>query len=197
MTVQPGSNNGVATSKKSSIHSTTPVSNEIGIDYSFREITSEKLPELATKFVPRSGPKPKTNNNNNSSDNKEGEEEKKVAVKAVKLNNNQLTDVGGLFSALSAVVLQPSGLTKLDLSFNAIRKIPSSFSEFSKLKFLYVHGNDIHDVKHLTILGNFRELLKFSIHGNPLEAEVPEYKWFLLAHVPSLKQLNFTTLSTG
>ena len=60
-----------------------------------------------------------------------------------------------------------------------------------------MHGNDIHDVKHLTILGNFRELLKFSIHGNPLEAEVPEYKWFLLAHVPSLKQLNFTTLSTG
>ena len=88
--------------------------------------------------MPRSGPKPKTNNNNNSSDNKEGEEEKKVAVKAVKLNNNQLTDVGGLFSALSAVVLQPSGLTKLDLSFNAIRKIPSVSLELTLFPIPYL-----------------------------------------------------------
>ena len=73
--------------------------------------------EFATKFVARSGPKPKN-------------EDEKVDAKAMKLNNNQLSDISGLFGAFSTVLNNPGNLTWIDLSFNCIRKIPKVKAAF-------------------------------------------------------------------
>jgi len=101
MTVQP---------KKPSI---VPVSSDEMLDYSFKEVTSDKLPEFATKFVPRASPKPQS------------EEDERVDATIVKLNNNQLQDISGLVAAFATVINCPENLTWIDLSFNNIKKIPN------------------------------------------------------------------------
>jgi len=60
---------------------------------------------------------------------------------------------------------------------------------------LYVHGNNISDFKHLSILANFSQMISFTIHGNPLESVYPAYHTYIAAIVPTLKSLNFTGLT--
>ena len=68
-----------------------------------------------------------------------------------------------------------------------------------KLKMLYLHGNNISDLRQMAMLGWCTELTSFTVHGNPIESredrESTDFKWYVLAHTPMLKSLNFTGLS--
>jgi len=54
---------------------------------------------------------------------KEKNVDEKHDAMCVKLNNNHIEDVTGLMSVLEEIILQPSAITWIDMSFNSLQKI--------------------------------------------------------------------------
>eukprot|EP00730_Choanoeca_flexa_P020156 TRINITY_DN9855_c0_g1_i3.p1 TRINITY_DN9855_c0_g1~~TRINITY_DN9855_c0_g1_i3.p1 ORF type:complete len:212 (+),score=29.13 TRINITY_DN9855_c0_g1_i3:74-709(+) len=131
----------------------------------------------------------------------------------LKLNNNAIPDLTNivavlvipcLLPALSSLhdhyslqtkaLWAPNSLTMLDLSFNAISTIEPSLSELPSLAILYLHGNSIANIKQVQRLSKMSTLRSLSLHGNPVEM-VDGYRNYTIAVVPSLKKLDFTTVT--
>ena len=57
----------------------------------------------------------------------------KVSAAAVRLPGNGLANLEPLWGALGSVVKEPASLRWLDLSFNAIARVPMDFADFTEL----------------------------------------------------------------
>ncbi|XP_054754224.1 leucine-rich repeat-containing protein 51-like [Lytechinus pictus] len=158
----------------SGVKSPRNVNNDPGpmVDFSFANLTS--LLEIDGE-VPRNKTSCKTLNG-------------KFRSTSLKFNNNKLADLEGLEKAVD-LLESPSDLEFLDLSFNEILKLDNDILQYPKLKILYLHGNMISKLEEINKLAALPNLYNLAIHGNPIENE-PEFRPYILSHLPHLKKLN-------
>ncbi|OQS06743.1 hypothetical protein THRCLA_01223 [Thraustotheca clavata] len=114
---------------------------------------------------------------------------------SIRLNDNGLTQLDDLDAALAAVFEEPSRLQWIDLSGNAISKIPEKlFLPYTELSTLHLHANNLSlysDIDSLQCLTRLRQL---TLHGNPVE-EKKHYRNYTIFHLPSLVQLDYSTIT--
>jgi len=120
----------------------------------------------------------------------------KFLTRAIWLNNNRLTSVKSLDVFTESVLEQPYALSWLDLSFNKIEDIDICILKFENLKILYLHGNNISDVKELLKLKSLENLKSLTVHGNPVYTK-KNYRMYLIAMMPQLSNLDFTRITGG
>ncbi|XP_022084531.1 leucine-rich repeat-containing protein 51-like [Acanthaster planci] len=117
-----------------------------------------------------------------------------VRTQTVKLNNNGMTEMAGLDVTLEKVVESPEELTWLDLSFNDIAKIDPLLLKYTKLKVLYLHGNNITSINEVDKLAGLPSLISLTLHGNPVEDQ-KGYRQSLVAKLPRLKKVDFSCIT--
>eukprot|EP00033_Pygsuia_biforma_P001784 GCRY01001994.1.p1 GENE.GCRY01001994.1~~GCRY01001994.1.p1 ORF type:complete len:202 (-),score=13.56 GCRY01001994.1:324-929(-) len=125
-------------------------------------------------------------------------EEKKRLVHRVsgfRINNNELSTVGNLRSALSQVLTDVDHIMWLDFSFNNLSAIEDPFFEFPNLTTLYLHGNNISDLKELQKLSRLQNLKTLTLHGNPVEENNRDYRWRVISLLPNLRTLDFSPVT--
>ncbi|KAH9505689.1 hypothetical protein Btru_055507 [Bulinus truncatus] len=114
----------------------------------------------------------------------------------LKLNNNGLKDVSKLLSIASARFKNPNNISWIDLSFNFLTIIDPVLIQFENLKILYLHGNDISDLKEVNKLSACPKLTKLTLHGNEIE-KIKGYRFLVLAILPNLINLDFSIVTKG
>jgi len=118
--------------------------------------------------------------------------EVRLITNVVKLNNNSLRNITGFGSVLGGFIYDLTNISWIDLSFNNLTTIDKELTYFHNLKMLYLHGNRISnlaEVDKLSAVGG--TLIKITMHGNSVEA-LPNYREYILAHLPKLKMLDFS-----
>lgn len=141
---------------------------------------------------------------------------------AVNLNHNMLTGaLETLPDFIRKTLIQPDALSTLDLSFNVFTEIPTvslrltsiSKSELGKnllsaylfqvvtqfpmLKYFYFHKNMLSDVNDIRKLVSLQELKYVTLHGNPIEINVPYLRSYVLCLLPGLRSFNCTPVTKG
>ena len=116
------------------------------------------------------------------------------AVTSLRLNNNNLLDVEGLLPCIMPR-LEPfhvaPQLLWLDLSFNRLTDVEEALLEFTHLRVLYMHANQIKETARIDRLSKLTHLTNLAIHGNALDSVVNIEKK-LLSAMPNLTKLNFS-----
>ncbi|KAK1786091.1 hypothetical protein P4O66_017828, partial [Electrophorus voltai] len=93
----------------------------------------------------------------------------KFSSRALRLNNNIITELTGLTDILSAVFVEPTCLAWLDLSFNDISHIHPVLTELVELRMLNLHGNSICNLSEVDKLRTLPLLHTITLHGNTIE----------------------------
>lgn len=128
----------------------------------------------------------------------EEEEEKPVHIKycskAIRLCNNYLDSFDGFTTSLQAVLEDPSDLEWIDLSFNHLGGIDKVLLEYKNVKVLYLHGNDIEDIKEINKLAGLPFLKTLTLHGNLIEG-VKGYRQYVIQALPRLEFLDFSRIT--
>ena len=89
----------------------------------------------------------------------------------------------------------PTNLKSLDLSFNHLYTI-NGIGLFVSLNSLYLHGNFLKNYGDLKELSKLTELKQLTLHGNPIEQELKNYRWKILALVsPQLQKFDFSLVT--
>lgn len=165
-----------------SFGSNSSVSSGFGppLDYSFRNISSlnhleKRYPRQSLRRNRRS-PSGRYNSN------------------VIRLANNNLVDMKGLYQMALDVVEYPEDIAWLDLSFNDITNVSDDILEFPALKMIYLHGNKIRHFADLQRLQRLPNLYSLTLHGNPIENN-PNYRSSIIAMFPSLKSLDFAKVT--
>jgi|TARA_B110000090_G_scaffold147787_1_gene162191 Leucine-rich repeat (LRR) protein len=153
----------------------------------------------------------KNNNTNNGGEKNSTEEETKASPKrqqvpvdedptlvttSVKCNNNSFSDWVGFTEAIDSCLSEPGEAEFLDLSFNALTTVDEQIGKYTGLTTLYLHGNQIKNLKDLRNLRALTDLRKLTLHGNPVE-NVKNYRMTIIAALPKLKQLDFTPITSN
>ncbi|XP_076832824.1 leucine-rich repeat-containing protein 51 isoform X2 [Brachyhypopomus gauderio] len=146
------------------------------VDFSFKCIC--KLPE-----EPNIGVRPPTKNS-----------EGKFSSRALRLNNNIISDLAGLNDMLSAVFVEPTRLAWIDLSFNDISHIHPVLTELVELRMLYLHGNSVCNLSEVDKLGVLPLLHTITLHGNTIENE-RNYRGHVISTLPHLKMMDFSAIT--
>lgn len=110
----------------------------------------------------------------------------------LKLDNNQITSLQPLLQVLPQVMETPTHLTFLDLSFNHIAHLDVQWPD--TLETLYLHSNSIADMKQVAKLSPLK-LRTLTLHGNPIQQNIKNYRFHVLCLVPQLKSLDFSTVT--
>ena len=113
---------------------------------------------------------------------------------ALRICNNALKDIAGLFAASATIVANPVSLRWLDSSFNGISVVPDDFANFKDVSVIYLHANSISSLKDLKPLSKFSALRKLTLHGNPIEDE-ENYRVLINLLCPSLRMLDFSVIT--
>lgn len=113
---------------------------------------------------------------------------------ALRLNNNHLDCIEGLFGVTFQIIFRPEKLAWIDLSFNQISTIPEDFTSFTGLKILYLHGNKITSFKSLHVLTFLPKLYSLTLHGNPIENH-RLYRKRIVTTFPLLRNLDFSMIT--
>ncbi|XP_017769900.1 PREDICTED: leucine-rich repeat-containing protein 51-like [Nicrophorus vespilloides] len=121
-------------------------------------------------------------------------ESHKFLTRAVWLNNNRLTDIKYVDIFIESILEFPTALAWLDLSFNNIEEIDLSLLKFTNLRILYLHGNNISDVKELLKLKALKLLKTLTVHGNPVYSK-KNYRQYLITMMPQIVNLDFTRIT--
>ncbi|XP_033646990.1 leucine-rich repeat-containing protein 51-like [Asterias rubens] len=150
------------------------------LDYSFKGM-------LLVEDVLDEDPRVKINKNDKNS-------EGKVNTQTVKLNNNQMSEMTGLDTTLIKIVEFPEDLTWIDLSFNDFSKIDPILLKYTKLKVLYLHGNNITNISEMEKLAGLPNLIALTLHGNPIEDQ-KGYRQSIVAKLPQLKKIDFSCVT--
>ncbi|KAL2096251.1 hypothetical protein ACEWY4_008399 [Coilia grayii] len=120
--------------------------------------------------------------------------DKKFNSRALRLNNNIITDVTGLHVTMATLLSQPELLAWLDLSFNDLTHIDPVLAELRSLRVLYLHGNSISVLGEVEQLGGLPLLHTLTLHGNALENE-RGYRGYVIAAMPQLKMMDFSAVT--
>ena len=127
----------------------------------------------------------------------------RYVTNAVKLSNNQFTDVSLLTRAMKMLVRHSVlHLTFLDLGCNCITTLPKELSELP-LQVLYLHSNNISSYEEVKKLAGLTTLHSLTLWNNPLENSASgSYKAHVLYLISSvfqgrvpLRKLDHVTLS--
>ncbi|KAM6419669.1 leucine-rich repeat-containing protein 51 [Pluvialis apricaria] len=110
---------------------------------------------------------------------------------ALRLNNNSLGGLGGLPPTLEQLLVCPTQLRWLDLSFNRLTVIDPVLTTFRALRSLQLHGNSIGSLAEVDKLGVLPHLRRLTLHGNPME-EQRGYRSYVLSLLPHLTSLDFS-----
>ncbi|GFO39039.1 leucine-rich repeat-containing protein 51 [Plakobranchus ocellatus] len=125
-------------------------------------------------------------------------EEEEVLEKSqslcLRLNNNDLKDVNNLMTIATSLFQSPANIGWIDLSFNSLVHIDPVLTQFENLKILYLHGNDITELKEVNKLGTIPKLWKLTLHGNPME-ETKGYRLYCLSTLPNLLNFDFSRVT--
>jgi hypothetical protein len=113
---------------------------------------------------------------------------------AIKLSNNNLTSLADFMDVTKKIMETPESVKWLDLSFNNFYSLDSIQALPLDLEVLYLHGNDIGEIKEIAKLSKFKNLRSLTLHGNPMD-EVRNYRYHILALIPSLKSLDFAAVT--
>ncbi|XP_025085461.1 leucine-rich repeat-containing protein 51-like isoform X2 [Pomacea canaliculata] len=116
--------------------------------------------------------------------------------RCLRMNNNSLVDIKGLYNLVTNLFLIPDWIGWIDLSYNQLPIIDPVLLKFEKLEILYLHGNAIKDIKEVNKLEDARSLRKLTLHGNELENE-KDYRKKVLAMLPQLRSLDFSPVTKG
>ena len=150
------------------------------LDYSYRNISSlshlEKRHPRQSLRKQRRSPSGRYNSN------------------VIRLANNNLVDMKGLYQMALDVVEYPEDIAWLDLSFNDLSAVSADILEFPALKMIYLHGNKIRNFGDLVLLQRLPNLYSLTLHGNPIENN-PNYRSSIIAMFPSLKSLDFAKVT--
>ncbi|ORZ35079.1 hypothetical protein BCR44DRAFT_131583, partial [Catenaria anguillulae PL171] len=105
-----------------------------------------------------------------------------VNLRWLDLSFNNISVIEGLDKCTS--------ITDLSLFNNRISKI-EGLDALTKLNVLSIGNNDLHDMHQLAYLARFDHLRLLNIAGNPLCAEHPDYRAFILSRLKNLKYLDY------
>ncbi|XP_073404564.1 leucine-rich repeat-containing protein 51 isoform X2 [Dendrobates tinctorius] len=150
------------------------------VDLAFKCITCM---EDVLQEDPREGPKPIKRCEN-----------RKLMTRALRLNNNTLTDLHGFGEIVEKLLSDPSHLCWIDLSFNDLPSIDPVLTMYRHLSVLNLHGNSISDLSEVDKLAALPDLRSLSLHGNPIETE-KSYRSYILSLLPNLKTLDFSAVT--
>ncbi|XP_026867966.2 leucine rich repeat containing 51 isoform X2 [Electrophorus electricus] len=118
----------------------------------------------------------------------------KFSSRALRLNNNIITELTGLTDILSAVFVEPTCLAWLDLSFNDISHIHPVLTELVELRMLNLHGNSICNLSEVDKLRTLPLLRTITLHGNTIEKE-RGYRGYVISTLPHLKMMDFNAIT--
>ncbi|EFJ52172.1 hypothetical protein VOLCADRAFT_103188 [Volvox carteri f. nagariensis] len=118
----------------------------------------------------------------------------KLNSNSLRLCNNHLVSLNGLNRVMRHVLEDPSQLVWLDVSSNQLSTIEDAVLEFPSLQVLYYHGNNITNINDVLKLQALPKLNKLTLHGNPI-AETKNYKNWVVAHLPNLRNMDFGTIT--
>ncbi|KAG2381716.1 hypothetical protein C9374_006100 [Naegleria lovaniensis] len=126
------------------------------------------------------------------------QEEPKEIIKylgrGVKLCNNNISDLHGLFDALTTILETPQELQWIDLSYNNISSLEGLETLPETLTSLYLHANQITSLNEIAVLQKFKNLKYLTLFGNPIE-EIRNYRYCILSIFPSLKSFDRVTVT--
>jgi Leucine-rich repeat (LRR) protein len=109
------------------------------------------------------------------------------------LSNNALTTLNKLDDLASNFLEKPNDLRWLDLAYNKIGNVDDDLLKFKNLTILYLHGNEICDIKCILKLRDLRNLRTLTLHGNPIE-RMPSYRRYVIAILPQISNLDFSSV---
>lgn len=140
-----------------------------------------------------------------------------VVDDGVCLANNALHDWGGFVQALQPLLCMGTmaSLHRLDLSLNHLVSVGDELADACvNLVVLHLHANDIPSLAAVRKLTKLTRLHELSLHGNPLETQIPahkhtdkgvafggaaagrgQYRADVIAMLPWLRQLDFSSVS--
>ncbi|XP_060064831.1 leucine-rich repeat-containing protein 51-like [Ylistrum balloti] len=184
LSIVPFQGSGAITKRKNNTSSAVDNMNEMSksINFSFcRYGHVEEAKEEEPRATPRKSKFPEKEN-------------KKSPTKSVRFNNNNLTDISGLKETLFAHNVEPLKVQWLDLSFNELTIIDPVLLDLENLQILYLHGNQIKDLKEIEKLQRLKNLRRLTLHGNPVEKE-KNYKQYVVSMFPNLLKLDFSSIT--
>ncbi|XP_053564763.1 leucine-rich repeat-containing protein 51 [Bombina bombina] len=150
------------------------------VDLSFKCINSM---EDALLEEPREGLKPMKRSLNG-----------RLLSKAVRLNNNTLTDLRGFREVIDQLLNDSNQLSWIDLSFNDLPTIDPVLTTYHQLTTLNLHGNSISQLSEVDKFAALPNLKSLSLHGNPIESE-RGYRYYIISLLPQLKALDFCAVT--
>ncbi|KAK7919597.1 hypothetical protein WMY93_010881 [Mugilogobius chulae] len=150
------------------------------VDLSFKNLST--MTEAMAE-IPRCGIRPLTLTSNG-----------RYHSRAVRLSNNNISDLTGISFLFGHFLSRPSLLGWLDLSFNKLERIDSVFCEMRELRVLYLHGNRIWNLSEVDKLGRLPYLHTITLHGNNIET-TKGYRSHVIAVLPELKAMDFSAVT--
>uniref|UniRef100_A0A3B4B9T5 Leucine-rich repeat-containing protein 51 n=1 Tax=Periophthalmus magnuspinnatus TaxID=409849 RepID=A0A3B4B9T5_9GOBI len=149
------------------------------VDLSFRNLSTMTD---AMAEIPRRGVRPLTPDSRG-----------RYHSRAVRLNNNNISDLTGVGFLLGHFLSRPSHLGWLDLSFNKLERIDPVLCEMQELRILYLHGNSIWKLSEVDKLGRLPHLHTITLHGNSIESTSGYSR--VIAVLPELKAMDFSAVT--
>jgi len=114
----------------------------------------------------------------------------------LRLCNNSLKNLDGLDETVNELFDHPDKVEWFDFSFNELTTIDDSMLQYKNLKSLYLHGNQITDIKQILKLRELPLLKSLAMHGNAIEeSKNPPYRMFVIGALPALHRLDFCTIT--
>ena len=132
-----------------------------------------------------------------------------VNLTKLQLDNNIIEKVEGLDMLTKLVWLDLSfnnieviegldkltQLTDLTLYNNRISKI-ENMDQLTKLHVFSIGNNNLAELDNLIYLRRFRNLQTLNLNGNPI-SELPEYRAYVVAHLPCVEYLDYRLVDEG
>ncbi|XP_059819578.1 leucine rich repeat containing 51 [Hypanus sabinus] len=150
------------------------------VDYSYRSLDSL---HDALKLTPRPGLRPN-----------EYTEDQKLKSCSFRLSHNKLNDLSGLEQLINTVLVEPSRLFWIDLSFNNFLRIDPVLILCTNLQVLNFHGNQVGELFEADKLASLPHLRSLTLHGNPVELQ-KGYRSYIVGIIPQLKSLDYSTIT--
>lgn len=120
-------------------------------------------------------------------------EEGKYEGRSLRMYNNKILDISSIKAYLDKTFVNPSMIAWLDLSYNSLTTI-SPVAELTSLQILYLHGNNITNLKEVDHLTSLTNLSKLMLHGNEID-KTKGYRMYVLSKMPWVKNFDCSAVT--